>query len=415
MKIWKLKPREERRFRAGHPWVFSNELSESPKGTEPGEWIELRTSSDEFLAYGFGNPASLIAFRKVTTKKIVFETAGDWVYVLNEAFDRRVTLGLSDSSFRWIFSEADGIPGLILDLYRRADRPGVILSGQIQSSGADKNTELLANAILECATQRCPDQPLILILRRDSSSRTRDGLERLDSVIREQGLKVKDLESFTARVGHDTIRANWLNGQKTGLFLDQTYNRERLLLSLPKAKSKLRILDLFCYVGQWSTRLAMHAKQNGIEADFVLVDSSDAALGFAEQNLKTITQNAKTIKLDLLEKYAELQSHGSFDVVISDPPALIKSRKHLNEGVHAYTEYHRRVMGSVAVGGILVVCSCSQLLDREAFVGSVENAIVKNKMQFQWLDFGIQTPDHPVISGFPESQYLKCAILKRLK
>ncbi|HUJ74950.1 MAG TPA: methyltransferase, partial [bacterium] len=208
------------------------------------------------------------------------------------------------------------------------------------------------------------------------------------------------------------LRAHLLSGQKTGLFLDQGLNLAlaahlvlRRLASRPAAA--LRVLDLFCYVGQWGARLAQVAARAGSQAQVLAVDASGPALDLAAANIAACGGQVRILRQDLLAGMEGLEP-AAFDVVVCDPPALVQRRKDLPKAVRAYQKLAREALRRVAPQGLLVMCSCSGLLPEEEFGAMLQRAQAQAQRPVQWVLRGGQGPDHPVLAEFPEGRYLKC-------
>lgn len=414
-KVWRLRRGMDRRFRSGHPWVYSNELEESPKGIEPGEWVELRDSSGKFLARGFGNPRSLISFRSLSRdpEALNLGSPEDLSEILIKAGKLRMRLGLGDVSHRLCFGEVDGIPGLVIDRYRI--RSGQVFVVQAHTAGADRLLPLILD-ILERYVRAIQSQSewgrTSVILRNDLSVRKLEGLlEQEPQVIQKApGLELQRAQILVRSVlGGEPIefRVDLLEGQKTGFFLDQSANIELAALRLKHlAQSQIRILDLCCYVGQWGTQLARVFRTEGSKVEVVAVDASAQALELARQNVESQGAKCETLKADVLKGLEHLPSQG-FDIVISDPPALIKSRKDIPAGTHAYLQLATQAMRLVKADGGIVCCSCSALLEEESFTQVLSKAAYRNSTQVRWVGRGSQSPDHPILSEFPEGRYLK--------
>lgn len=414
--VWKLKKGFDRRFQSGHPWVFSNELVDSPKGILPGTPIELQNSSGQFLAYGFGNPQSLISFREVSRLK---EDA-NWDSVeycsrkFKEAFEFRKRLGLTTKSFRWIHGESDGFSGLIVDRYLLENRTESVCVIQCHSSGMDRITDKIIESLLkidECCKT--------VVLRNDIQSRKLEGLEENTSIA--VG-KLKDgfekVWMRSAIEGKEILfSVDLKKGQKTGFFLDQTDNIHSvisiLLKTSEKNKTPLKILDLCTYVGQWGTQITHALIHLGQSVEVTLVDVSEAALKIAKKNVESVLENdknssVKTIAMDVLKQLPELKN--LYDVIICDPPALIVNRKHHPVGIHAYEKLNREAMKLLSSGGVYVSCSCSQLLTLTDFTEVLSKAEKMSSSKIRWILEGSQAVDHPIRMNFPESHYLKMKV-----
>jgi 23S rRNA (cytosine1962-C5)-methyltransferase len=417
---WRLKSGEDRRFRSGHPWVYSNELQASPRGIEPGQKIELCDAQGRFLAWGYGNPNSLIAFREMGRKPgdELFDQGSDWlVQKLRASWQMRVDVIGSDSSFRWCFGEGDYLPGLIIDRWVTAR--GVVLSVQAGSAGVDRILDL----VIEAAREIEPTCAAVVI-RNDLGVRKLEGIEVQDPKLAEgSSLALEDLRKIgilvrPARGGLNSkplqFDVDLIDGQKTGFFLDQSANIEQLVRLFPFEKhKKIRVLDLFCYVGQWGSQIAAAARLAGSECEVVAVDASETALAFAKANVERAGGKFVSKKIDILDQLAK-SDLGPFDIVIVDPPALIKNRKHLPQGKHAYLTLNAESLQLLKSGGWFVTCSCSGLLQDSEWSELIARAWSREQksraLRLQWVAHGGHAIDHPMRAGFTEGTYLKSLI-----
>lgn len=415
--VWSLAPKSGRRFLQGHPWVFANELAASPKGIAPGAPIELRDEHGKFLARGYGNAQSLIAFRALSRHSARLEP-----WTLSELGERVITaaqyrqsLGLGHFSHRLIFGEADDLPGLVIDRFVDSQGENQVLVVQLLTAGMERllpNLEEFVDAWVEPATHLKMAQTT-LVVRRDVGTRKLEGLSLEEPQM--VGKSVHSLENFPAwveradRHGGLTFQVNLISGQKTGFFFDQAGNLNalaRILQSSPPP-SNFQILDLFCYVGQWGTQLSAMAKELGGIPQIHLVDASAAALKLATQNVQAAGGQATTYELDILEGLASVPDS---DVVICDPPAFIKSKKDLAAGMKGYIKANTMALKKVRPGGWFISCSCSHHLSENDFVEVLRQAENRAGVKVRWLVHGIQAPDHPVRLSFPEGRYLKAWI-----
>ncbi len=417
--VWRLRRGMDRRFRAGHPWVYSNELAESPKGIEPGAWVELQDAGGKFLARGYGNPQSLISFRAVSRnpeERSPLEV-DNMIKILQRAGQLRSRVGLGDVSHRLCFGEADGLPGLVIDRY--LTESGQVFVVQAHTAGADRLLPHI-EAILELYVKSTPGAPkwsqTSIVLRNDLSVRKLEGLlEEEPRILKEvTGLKLQDSTILIHPVlGGKPIpfQVDLLRGQKTGFFLDQFANIQIAALRLKQglnhfSSTRVRILDLCSYVGQWGTQFSRLFKDLGIQVEVTALDASAQALEFARRNVEAQGAKCVTWKADVLKSLVEVEDH-SFDIVISDPPALIKNRKDIPAGTHAYLQLASQVFRIVKKGGGVVCCSCSALLAEESFTQVLAKAAARNRVQVKWVGHGAQSPDHPMLVEFPEGRYLK--------
>ncbi len=409
----------DRRFRLGHPWVYSNELLDSPKGIEPGECVELQDASGRFLARGFGNPSSLIAFRSLTrnpdhleptSKKSILEA-------LRRAKVLRFQLGFEGFSYRLFYGEADGLAGLVIDRFATL-AGGQVLVIQAHSAGADGILESLPG-ILEAWTKETYGNPIwdqtSILFRNDLSIRKLEGLaeetpEVIQSALHEDLKSTKILIRPVSGQKPLVFRVNLWEGQKTGFFLDQYSNIQLASLRFEGlVGNSIRILDLCSYVGQWGAQLSSVFQAQGRRVEVLAVDSSPQALEFAKQNVEAQGAHCHTLKANVLKDLGALET-GSFDLVICDPPAFIKNRKDIPTGTHAYLQLATKAMRWVRPQGGLVFCSCSALLTEEALLQVLSKASQRNVKPIRWVGRGSQSPDHPLLTEFPEGRYLKAWI-----
>lgn len=432
MKTWKLKKGHDTRIRSQHPWVFSNELLDSPKSVLGGEEIELQDMQGRFLARGYGNPQSLISFRAMSfnAKEDFAMTPAHLSARLLKAWKYRSSLGFRES-FRLCYSEADQMPGLILDRYifEKNGQRFQVFSYQLLTSGMDaafkKNNQW--EAILKSLTEVALNEKLsdvawsetIVLQRNDVNIRKLEGLTVEEPLI----LKTVGNEDLTDIAIHIQsvlnrdqkilFHVNLPDGQKTGFFLDQTLNIQLLLRQLETRKDdlkgqKVRLLDLCCYMGQWSAQIVHQLKQWGTECEVHLVDVSELALQKASQNLSAFNVSVSTYKKDVLEidEIAEFQKM-KFDIIISDPPAFVKNKKDIHAGLHAYTKLNGLAFKLCAPQALIVSCTCSGSVTFEDFKEAVRKAVLKSGVRAKCVAYGSQGLDHPHSLNFPEGYYLK--------
>lgn len=421
---WRVQKGHDRRIRAGHPWVFSNELTKSPKGHPIGHPVELLDDKGNFLACGYGNPNSLISFRALSFEPVNMEPQEFVMNKLLYSWKKRVNLGLKNS-FRLCFSENDFLSGLMVDYYvvDQNNQKGQVFAIQISTAGMDflLNDLLpffktfLERALKDGLTE-IPWSHTSIVLKNDIQIRKLEGLEVEDArVIHEsEHFKLNEIDILiTTPIDQEAIKmsTDLIDGQKTGFFLDQTRNIEVVLAQLgkifksPNKPSKLKILDLCCYVGHWSTQLAHFCKVNGVEAEITAVDISPKALESASKNISRITKNFNVVELDVIDKLDSMTE--KFDVVICDPPALIKNKKAIPTGQHAYMKLNTNAMNLLEKNGLYISCSCSGLLEKTDFLSLLRKAQTRSKKSLQIIAEGGHAADHPHLASFPEGFYLK--------
>jgi 23S rRNA (cytosine1962-C5)-methyltransferase len=384
MKTLRLKKKEERRVLRGHPWVFSNELQEIPAGLAPGEIVDVLDFSGRFVGRGSINPHTLIAVRILTRKRQEIDAAF-LLQRITAARDLRTRLGFGES-FRAVYSEGDGLPGLIVDKYSD------ILVVQSLTAGMERLLDTIIAVLREVYSPRA------IVLKNDTASREIEGLERHTTmafgpvpgpvIMEESGLQYK---------------IDVLEGQKTGFFFDQRENR----LALKELVKGRRTLDCFCYVGAW----AMNAARFGA-SEVIGIDSSEKAVNMARENAALNNLSVRFIVGDVFEELRAFEKKGErFGCIVLDPPAFVKSRAKVREGLKGYKEINLRAIKMLEPGGILISCSCSHHIDVELFKEMLIDAAYSADRSVRLLEMRSQARDHPIVLAAPETQYLKCAIL----
>jgi 23S rRNA (cytosine1962-C5)-methyltransferase len=459
VKNWRLKSKEDRRFKMGHPWVYSNELQESPKGTDLGEWVQLNDASGNFLALGFGNPNSLIAFREFTRVNPAKEgevlsdllSGDEGQELVTTLFARKLKAALNfrqgwfqkAHSFRMVYGEVDGMSGLVIDRFSSTNEDPrlvqIVYVVQPHSAAMDRHLETVLAALKKVSKESGDSETSTLaIIRRDAGSREREGLTKIATEVRTLHTNEKvAAEAITALGEFEftvpgfgamnlSLTSDLISGQKTGFFFDQLQNI-RLVESLVAqkyrasgkhgsafTKTPARILDLCSYVGQWSAHLAqVFATTQKNPLEIICVDSSDAALHFAEANLSKVSAQTdfditfRKLRGDVMEDLPAVQK-ADFDVVIADPPAFIKSRKSIGPGKQAYTVLFQKAIEATRSGGLVVCCSCSQLLSPEDMKETLAKAAKRSGRRVRWIAQGSPSVDHFSVMDFQEGMYLKC-------
>ena len=381
--LLRLKPNEERRLRAGHLWVYSNEIDteRSPLKTVPaGALCRIADSRGNPLGTGYVNPHALLCARVLTGQgDATIDT--DWfTRRLRAAAGMRERL-YSQPFYRLVHGEADGLPGLVVDRY------GDIFVVQIGTAGMENLRTQIVDAL------QAEFKPRGIVLRNDSSAREAENLP----------LYVEDIGAVPQTVTIDEAGVRFdiamHGGQKTGWFYDQRDNRDRLGRYVRDA----RVLDVFSYVGGWALRA------HGFGAKEVsCIDSSAPALEAAGHNAELNGAKLELLKGQALDVLKQLASDGRrFEVVIVDPPALIKRKRDHEEGLSLYSRLNRSALSLLTPGGFLVSCSCSYHLEPAELQRVLLRESRATSRRLQILEQGGQGPDHPVHAAIPETRYLK--------
>jgi len=382
-----LRRGHDHRLRRGHPWVFSNEVAALDGPAEPGAAVEIVAADGWRFGTGYYNPHSLIAARLLSPHRESIDNPNFFLTTLQKALEYRRRLCGDLDTLRLVHGESDSLPGLVVDRY--AD----VLSVQLLTQGVEVRRELIVAAL------RSLLNPRAIVARNDSAARELEGLPRCTELLHGEAPGTVAVTFNGLHLAVDVV-----GGQKTGLFLDQRDNCRALQgLVTPDGE----VLDLFCYAGAWS----LHAAKYGA-GRVTGVDASATAIGQAQENanLNRCAQQCRFVTADVFDFLRE-QRGRRYTTVILDPPAFIKSRRHLDEGKKGYLTVNRRALEMVAPGGFLVTCSCSHHLERSDFVALIAQAARQARRSVRLVEMRGQAADHPILPACPETDYLKCAIL----
>lgn len=383
--ILRLKRGEDRRLRAGHLWVFSNEVDNEATpltGFAVGALARVHSDRDQFLGYAYVNPHALICARIVSRSPVHPPDASLLAHRLKVALALRERL-YPTPYYRLAFGESDGLPGLVLDRY------GDVVVGQIATAGM----EALRGEVEEAVKRVLA--PSALVWKNDGSARDMELLPR--QVLTAIGKAPDELQ---VQEGSLKFSVPLASAQKTGWFYDQTANRELLRRFLPPGA---RVLDVCSYAGAWAVTALRHGAREAL-----CVDSSQAALDVATRNAAANGVALLTQKGDAFDTLDELLRKGErYDAIILDPPAFIKKRKDLPRGLAAYRKLNQLAMRLLERDALLVSCSCSWHLTPDDLLAQIQAAARHSTRFLQVLASGGQSPDHPVHPAIPETRYLK--------
>ena len=380
-----LRKNEERRILAGHKWVFSNEVHRLEGEGGPPLLVDVRSSSGRLLGTGIYNPHSLIAVRLLDGR--VGEFSDYLRDRINAAIEMRRALGgiTSSSAERLVHSEADGLPGLVVDRY------GDYLSVQITTRTMEMHEDTILGLL---------------------SSSLRPGGIRVDRNLKAREVEGLEIEAdhFVGDVPHEVevclgdtpLCFPLREGQKTGLFLDQKDNVRNLAPFL----NQENVLDAFCYVGGWSSAILRQERVVQVTG----VDSSERAMAFYRKNTGGSSKSVLPVCSDFLDWGKDAYKQGRrYEGIVIDPPAFIKSRRLMKEGLEGYYGIFRLGVSLLAKQGVLVACSCSALLEWDDFAGILRSVFKKEGKKASMFYQGRAAWDHPRLLSMPELDYLKCA------
>jgi 23S rRNA (cytosine1962-C5)-methyltransferase len=389
----KLSARGAARLKAGHVWVYRSDIVSS-EGVSPGSVVSVSDQRGKILGTALYSSSSQIAVRMISQ-----EAVPDFSALVKQRMDKaiayRESIVRDTDAYRLIFSEADFLPGLIVDRYND------VVSVQILTQAMDQ--ELVRETVVAELRQRL--NPAAIIERVDPRIRELESLPP-----RTSGLLYGEKTATTFEMNSVKFRFDALEGQKTGAFLDQ---RENYASAAKYAHGEA--LDVFCYQGGFALHLAPHCLQ------VTGVDSSRPALEIAEQNaaLNWATWNSEGLvkneiewieanAFDLLKDYAS--SERRYDTIVLDPPAFAKTKRDLDSAMRGYKELNLRALKMLRPGGILVTCSCSYHVSQSDFLEMLAAAALDAHRTLRLMEVRWQSKDHPILLNVPETAYLKCVI-----
>jgi len=380
----KISRRGTARLQEGHVWVYRSDIL-SVDGIPPGALVNVTDERGRFLGTAFYSSSSQIAIRMLSTEA-VSDLSGLLRGRIQAAITYRERIVENTDAYRVVFSEADFMPGLIVDRYND------LLSLQVLTQAMD--AESVRNLVLSELSERL--KPAAIIERVDPRVRT---LEQL--LFRSSGLIRGEKSTTVFSMNGVQFHFDAMEGQKTGAFLDQ---RENYAAAAKYARGEA--LDIFCYQGGFALHLAQHCSK------VVGVDSSRPALEVAEKNAALNHREIEWIEgnaFDLLRDYAD--SGRQYDTIVLDPPAFAKSRRTLDTAMRGYKELNLRALKMLRPGGILVTCSCSYHVSEAEFMEVVAQAARDVHRNLRVLEKRTQAKDHPILLTVPETAYLKCFIM----
>jgi 23S rRNA (cytosine1962-C5)-methyltransferase len=379
----KVSPRGAARLKTGHVWVYRSDIV-SADSVLSGSLVHVSDHRGKFLGTALYSSSSQIAIRMISADRVA-----DFPALLRQriadAIAYRDPIVRNSEACRVIFSEADFLPGLIVDRY------GDILSVQILTQGMD--ADLVRQTILAELTARL--HPASIIERVDPRVRELEALPP-----RASGLLQGDKSATTFAMNSIQFRYDALEGQKTGAFLDQ---RENYAAAAQYAKGEA--LDVFCYQGGFALHLAACCSRvTGVDSSCPALEVADQNAALNHRDIEWIEANA----FDLLKDYSS--SERRYDTIVLDPPAFAKSKRDLDAALRGYKELNLRALKMLRPGGTLVTCSCSYHVSQSNFLEMLASAALDAHRTLRLIEIRGQAKDHPILLNVPETAYLKCII-----
>ena len=390
--IIKLRRGKDEAVKRYHPWIFSGAIETAAPDLQAGDLVTVVDSKNNILGTGFaeaGNIAvKILAFENVKIDKFF------WKERLNKAFELRKLMGLTDNEhtncYRLVHSEGDELPGLIIDIYNKT---AVV---QAQTEGMALNVKAIAETLMNIEGLNINS-----VYNKSSEAMQRMGKDAVEDGYLIEG----ESDENYVKENDSKFIVDWEEGQKTGFFLDQRYNRD-LVRQLAKGKN---VLNTFCYTGGFSVT-ALKGGANKV----VSVDCSKKAIAACEKNIALngfdIKENPSVAEDAKL--FLQNMKKGEFDLIILDPPAFAKNHKSLHRGLQGYKFINYEAMTKIKEGGLLFTFSCSQAVDKAQFQSIVMAAAIEAGRKAQIIFQLDQPDDHPVNIYHPEGAYLKGLVLK---
>ena len=382
----------------GHPWIYAQEIISKSAEPENGALVDALSENGRYLGTGLYSRKSKIGLRLISRNANDRFDAEFWKRRIRYAWDyRRTVMGGDVSCCRVIFGEADGFPGLTVDRFSN------ILVTQTLSVGMERLKDVIF--------------PLLAEVLRESGERIDGIYERNDVAIRaleglEQGKGWYELpgeehpQSTVTEICENGIyyAVDFENGQKTGFFLDQKYNR----LAVARLAKGRRVLDCFTHTGSF----ALNAARGGAE-HVTAVDVSESAVEMARENARRngLEDRMDFVAADVFDLLPELKK-GGYDFIILDPPAFTKSRKTVGRAEKGYKEINLRALKALPRGGYFATASCSHFMPSELFVKMLRSAAQDANVELRQIEARQQAPDHPILWNVPETDYLKFYIFQ---
>lgn len=379
MSVLTVQPRS--RLFHGHEWVYSSDVKNTLGNPQPGDVIELRDVKGRALGSAIYNPKSQIVARRFSFRRQDL----DYEFFkrrLERALNYRQTLDLDQSLCRIVWSESDGVPGVIVDRY--GDH--VVL--QTLTYAMAIRQDLIVEAIKTVL------KPTSIIARNDSAVRKAEGLE-----LEKKTLLGTAPAPFSVKTNGLVFQVDLMEGQKTGLYLDQIDNYARVA----KFAKGRKVLDCFTNQGGFAQACALAGA-----SEVIAVDVSESAISTALKNAREagVALGARAENCFDYLKAAEKRGE-TYDLIILDPPSFTKTKQTLQDAMRGYKEIHLRAMRMLEPGGILATFSCSHHVSHGDFRMMINSAAVDTKTSLRYLDTYTQRADHPIITGIPETEYLR--------
>ncbi len=371
-----------------HPWVFSGAISKKDNNLADGDIVEVYSQQNQFLGTGYFSNGGSISVRIISFEKAIINE-DFWFEKINKAYKYRLHLGILNESTnvcRLFFGEGDGVPGLILDYY----------DGHVVLQAHSWGVYLQKDNIV-AATKKVLGSALKSMYDKSAETLNKHHAEKTQN-----GFIIGSLEGdIIVKENNHLFKIDFINGQKTGFFIDQRDNR-KLLADYSKGKS---VLNTFCYTGGFSVYAAA-AGATMVHS----VDSSQSAIDLCDKNIElNKVQNHQSFAVDTFDFLKDKQN--VYDVIVLDPPAFAKSRDSKHNAVIGYKRLNALAIKLIKPNGIIFTFSCSGVVDKYLFYNTITAAAIEARRNVKILHYMIQPADHPVTPWFAEGEYLKGMVI----
>ena len=393
-----ISKKAEKSILLGHPWIYNGEIINKEDDIRNGDIIDVVNNNNKYLGSGFYNDNSKIIIRLISRNANDLFNEDFFRRRIRYAIDYRLAVMEDElNSFRVIFGEADELPGLTVDKFNN------LLVVQILSLGIELRKDMILKLLYE-EMKKSNFNILGIYIRNDVDIREKEGLEQYKGWY-DLGIEIS--KSTKTEIIENGIKyiVDIENGQKTGFFLDQKYNR----LSIRKIAKDRNVLDCCTHTGSF----AMNAYIAGAKK-VTAVDISEKAISDSIENFRINNMKIDTICKDVFDVLKELSEKKTkeYDFIILDPPAFTKSRKTINNALKGYQEINYLALKSIPRGGFFATASCSHFATEELFLNSIYKASLEANVKLKMVSFSGASYDHPVLIGVDETKYLKFYIFQ---
>jgi len=365
----------------GHDWVYASDVKSTSGDPQPGEVVNLLDFKTKALGSAIYNPKSQIVARRFSFRKQDLDQEF-FTRRIERAWEYREDLGIDTTICRVVWSESDGLPGLVVDRY------GDHIVYQTLTLAFGQREELIVNALREIF------KPASIIARNDANIRLAEGM-----VVEKKVMHGEAPAPFGLKVAGLTLQVDVMEGQKTGLYIDQIDN----YLSVGRLAEGRRTLDAFCNQGGFAQACALAGA-----GEVTALDASELALQQVQTNAIAAGVKIATVTDNAFDWLKQMDAAGEkFGLIILDPPSFTRTKASVNDALRGYKEIHLRAIKMLAPGGRLATFSCSHHVSLGEFYKTVLDASVDAKMRLRLIERYGQRRDHPIVAGIPETEYLR--------